>query len=1085
MLHRYARESAAEPVDAVPSPHQDNSLSPYAQETAPIKKSVIAVLVLAVFSYAANAADLTLFNSISFIFGSIFAIAALRLVGLPAAVFVAFVGGIYTVFAWGHYFALITVVCEVACVGYLLRRMENVVLADMVFWAAIGLPLVAFFYVTGLDLSFESGSFIAIKQAVNAVFNAVLAGLLLFLLRVTGLSKALMLGDMTLRAMMFKVVAFVGVTSTVVIIILESRAHYQQAIDNIERLSSAVSTTVARTISETGEVAPLEPAELQRLRDLFSLSTVTLEPLRDLSVSVIAPDGDVTVLLGDPTFSRSDDDTEFYSPQFGRWSPPAEMPEMQRSLDSRYIHVAEVATTDFDGVLTIELSAIPVINFLESDGRQNLLLMATITILILSVTHVLISWLVSPLSVLSSASRQMGNRIISGEKLEPLPTFHLRELDELAGTMGGMADSLSESFKKQDDLARTLEQRVKERTEQLSLMSRVAQQTTDAVVITDDHGLTTWVNRSFERLTGYKLEEMLGKSPGSVLQKQPPAEHVLENMRTSLARADSFHVELVNHKKDGTPFWLEIRCSPMVGSDGRHTGFIAIETDITERRDLTRSLNTSLQRLQLATEAAELGVWVYYEKTKKLDWNDLNYKLHGFDETATDDLLSFWLAHVFDEDRGLVEGIFDSDIYEGGTTKTLEYRFVCRERGIRTMIATFGAFRTSDGDKRVAGVTRDVTEERNTQREIEETASHTRAILDNVIDGVIAIDVEGKITSFNKAAEKMFGYTAEELLGNDISILMMEEHAISHSGFVKTYLSTGRKKVMGRLTDFRAQRKDGSVFPILLGVTEVKTKSSHFFIGIIRDASAEKQLQEQLRQSQKLEAVRQLTGGISHDFNNLLTVILGSAEMLADQLDDRPELKRSAELVLSAAERGAELTSRLLAFSRRQALSPKVADISLLLDGMHELLERSIGQLISIEITTKKEECLVKVDTGQFEAAILNLALNSRDAMPDGGTLKIEITERTISDARDREDHDLPDGEYFSVAVSDTGAGMDDNQLIHAFEPFYTTKDVGRGSGLGLSMVFGFVKQSEGHISIASKIGEGTKVELLFPAVSG
>lgn len=1083
MLHHQSPQSVAKASFSVPMQHQTKLVLPRSAKAGSLNVTLVLVLILAVFSYAANAINLTLFNSVAFMFGSTFAIVGLRLVGLPAAVFIGLVGGIYTVFAWGHYYALITLICEVTCVGYLLRRMENLVLADMFFWGVIGLPLATLFYAMGLDLSFETGSFIAIKQAVNGVFNAVLAGLLLFLMRFAGLPKALTPGEMTLQTLIFKVVAFVGVTSTVVLLILEIRSHHAQAIDNVERLLSAVSTTVERTIGETGEAAPLNLTELQRLRNLLSLSQITFEPIRDLSISVTTPDGEVAVLLGDPKLLRSDGDTEFYSPQFGQWSPSADTPEMQRSLDSRYIYTADVATTAFQGEITIELSMIPVINYLEGDGRQKLLIMAAITVLILSVTHVLISWLVLPFSVLSSASSQLAERIISGAKLEPLPTFHLRELDKLADMIGDMANSLSESFKKQDDLARTLEKRVNQRTEQLSLMSRVAQQTTDAVLITDDKGLTTWVNRSFERLTGYKMHEMVGKSPGAVLQKECPTEPVLENMRASLARAGSFHVELVNHKKDGTPYWVEIRCSPMVGSDGRHTGFIAMETDVTERKDLTRSLSTSLQRLQLATEAAELGVWVYCTKTNRLDWNDLNYKLHGFDETATDDLLPFWLSHIVEDDRSHVEDILNSDLHQIGTTKMLEYRFVCRDRGIRTMIATFGAFHTSDGATRVTGVTRDITEERNTQRHLEEAASHTRAILDNVIDGVIAIDVEGKIISFNKAAENMFGYAAEEIMGNDISILMMDEQATFHSRFVKIYLATGRKKVLGRLSDFRAQRKDGTIFPILLGVTEVKTKSSHFFIGIIRDASTEKQLQEQLRQSQKLEAVGQLTGGISHDFNNLLTVILGSAEMLADQLDDRPGLKRSAEMILSAAESGAELTNRLLAFSRRQTLSPKVVDISLLLAGIHELLQRSIGQMISIEIETEKECCLVEVDTAQFEAAILNLALNSRDAMPDGGTLKIKIVERIISGAKDRDSHDLPDGKYFSVTFSDTGCGMNEDQLTHAFDPFFTTKEIGRGSGLGLSMVFGFVKQSGGHISIDSGIGEGTTVELLFPAV--
>jgi signal transduction histidine kinase len=266
----------------------------------------------------------------------------------------------------------------------------------------------------------------------------------------------------------------------------------------------------------------------------------------------------------------------------------------------------------------------------------------------------------------------------------------------------------------------------------------------------------------------------------------------------------------------------------------------------------------------------------------------------------------------------------------------------------------------------------------------------------------------------------------------------------------------------------------------LLAVSEVKTSNKHFFIGIIRDATVERQLQEQLRQSQKLEAVGQLTGGISHDFNNLLTVILGSAETLVDSLESDPQHRRHAEMILNAAERGAQLTNRLLSFSRRQPLLPKKVNVSDLLFGMEDLLRRSITQDVEIEIKTSVTPSIMEVDAAQLESAILNLALNSRDAMPNGGTLRIETSQLIVSDDAQAIPDELQPGSYLSIAVSDDGEGMDENQITHAFDPFFTTKEVGKGSGLGLSMVFGFVKQSGGHITIDSAQGKGTTIKMIF-----
>jgi PAS domain S-box-containing protein len=252
-------------------------------------------------------------------------------------------------------------------------------------------------------------------------------------------------------------------------------------------------------------------------------------------------------------------------------------------------------------------------------------------------------------------------------------------------------------------------------------------------------------------------------------------------------------------------------------------------------------------------------------------------------------------------------------------------------------------------------------------------------------------------------------------------------------------------------------------------------------VGSMMDLTDSREMNDRLRQSQKMEAVGQLTGGVAHDFNNLLTVILGNAELLSEQLTDQQQLRMLAEMTATAAERGAELTNRLLAFARRQPLEPKQVNLNKLIQGMDNLLRRTLQENIDIETVYAGGLWLSEVDPGQLEGALLNLAINARDAMPDGGKLTIE-TANTLLDETYASQHDeVKPGQYVLISVSDTGIGMPPNIVSRAFEPFFTTKQMGKGSGLGLSMVYGFAKQSGGHIKIYSEINEGTTVKLYLP----
>jgi len=399
------------------------------------------------------------------------------------------------------------------------------------------------------------------------------------------------------------------------------------------------------------------------------------------------------------------------------------------------------------------------------------------------------------------------------------------------------------------------------------------------------------------------------------------------------------------------------------------------------------------------------------------------------------------------------------------------------------MHLSVGETMQAGGDSIFVGIIHDLTERERVERELRESAARLRAVVDTAVDGVILIDSEGVIQKLNPACERLFQYRADEVLGANVRMLMPEPYRSGHDGYIRNFLTTGEKKIIGIGREVMGQRKDGTTFPMDLSVGEAKQDGSSIFVGMIHDLTDRKRTEAQLMQAQKMEAVGQLSGGIAHDFNNLLTVIVGNAEHLAEQLVSRGDLKRLADDICSAGERGAELTQRLLAFSRKQLLRPVETECNKLVESMHKLLRRTLRE--DIEISMQSDPALrhAFADPVQLESAILNLALNAQDAMASGGRLTISAANASL-DAGDHNAHpDVGPGEYVVIAVTDTGSGMPKRVLERAFEPFFTTKEVGKGSGLGLSMVYGFAKQSGGHVTIYSEPGLGTTVRIYLPAV--
>lgn len=403
----------------------------------------------------------------------------------------------------------------------------------------------------------------------------------------------------------------------------------------------------------------------------------------------------------------------------------------------------------------------------------------------------------------------------------------------------------------------------------------------------------------------------------------------------------------------------------------------------------------------------------------------------------------------------------------------------------------------------------------NTGGEGNDAALYSRisALLSIAADAIIAIDAEHRITMFNEGAERIFGYSKVEIIGKTLDTLIPHRFRGAHGRHIGT-LEIGEKaaRLMGERQEIYGLRKDGKEFPAEASIAMVEGMGARSFLAVLRDITERKRAEEilanhareleqrvkertaeleaeiarreeaqaQLIQSQRMEAFGQLTGGVAHDFNNLLTIIGGNLELLGPEVKTEKghlHVKRAVE----AGEMASRLTSRLLTFAKRRRLEPRVIDLNELILGMAEILQRAIGSHITLSTILQPELGLTRADASEVENAILNLVINARDAMPKGGRIILETRSARFSQEDAGDLKLLRQGEYVVASVTDTGTGMPPEVAARAFEPFFTTKPAGRGTGLGLSTIYGFAQQSGGHVTIYSEVGRGTTVSLYLP----
>ena len=591
-------------------------------------------------------------------------------------------------------------------------------------------------------------------------------------------------------------------------------------------------------------------------------------------------------------------------------------------------------------------------------------------------------------------------------------------------------------------------------------------------------------NPAAAKLFGFDtVEELLALGSIESLLAPEERERVKRYSRERLHRRPAppeYEVRCLTN--NGKELWLTNRAFVIDWPGG--PAVCATLFDISRRKRDEARLVASEAHLLQAQRLGRLCHWSVELARGAFNCSDVLYEIYGLAPGTPLDYRTM-IETVHEDDRPAMAELRQRALRER-RSYSYEFRIRRGDGAIRHLQGRADPVFGADGEVTgYFGVTQDVTEQKMAETALRDQHVRMRGILDNIVDGIVTADVSGVIESFNPAAEKMFGYAAEEVVGRNVTVLMPEDLVGRHRDSFERYRRTGESQIIGigpcQLT---GRKKDGTTFPIDLSLSEMMLAGRRTFIAVVIDSSERKAVEAQLNQAQKMEAVGNLTGGIAHDFNNILGVIIGNLELLARGLGDSDtsdKMRRRVDAATRAAFRGAELTSRLLSFSRRQVLEPRSVDVNQVVTGMADMLQRTLQEDSEIETVLGDDIWSTRTDPSQLENALLNLAVNARDAMPDGGKLTIETANVRIDANYIRTHPFAKAGDYILLAVSDTGIGIPEEVLPFVFEPFFTTKGVDKGTGLGLSMIYGFAKQSGGHVGIYSEVGVGTTVRLYLP----
>ena len=619
---------------------------------------------------------------------------------------------------------------------------------------------------------------------------------------------------------------------------------------------------------------------------------------------------------------------------------------------------------------------------------------------------------------------------------------------------------------------RRLRERLRRRHAELASTHRrnqsIVEGAGEGVLELDNVGHVRYANPAAAKSLGYKQEELAGLDYRVLINTQLESEGRTDPVRKVRYTTDMLRgVGALLRRKDGQYRPVEYRVLP-VTEEGTSVGTVLVFRDVTERvrlDNLVKDMQTT----------ARIGGWEYEITNDTLHWTEALYAIHEVPVGAPlDDARMLAMFHPEDQPRMRAARRAAT---ESGTPADLQLRLTSqrgRQLWVRVIIK---AERRNGETVRLHGTLQDITDLVVAQEQLREARDFFEKTLNAVPAPITYFNRDLVMTYANSALGQWMGKPVSELIGKSAREMATFETLAPVRAQIERVLAGEPAEVRQAGVHNGVAREWQNHF-----VPQVDASGAVVgFFAIVYDLTEQKRLEARLLQAQKMEAIGQLTGGIAHDFNNLLGVVIGNLQLLERSVAETPTLARKVHTAMRAAVRGADLTRRLLTFARRQILDPTVLDLNRQLSGLSELMQRTLGESVEVRMVQSHELWHTRVDAGQFENAILNLAINARDAMPQGGRLTVRTQNMRLDALFCSEHPGIEPGDFVSISVSDTGVGMEPEVLKRVFEPFFTTKESGKGSGLGLAMVHSFAEQSGGAATIDSQVGRGTTVQILLP----
>lgn len=724
-------------------------------------------------------------------------------------------------------------------------------------------------------------------------------------------------------------------------------------------------------------------------------------------------------------------------------------------------------------VAVIETIPAPVFGLVPAAIQKTSLLVGILAVLAAAALAVLLARsLTRPIGRLTAAVQAIG----SGRPAE-IPV-------DAGGETGVLARAFAQMVEETRVKTAALEREIEEhrRTEAARshhaarerLFSAAVESSDDAIVMQTLDAIITGWNPAAERLYGYSADEAIGQ-PTSIIVP-PDRREQGKDYLTRIARGEPIErFETVRLRKDGTPVEISLSLSPIKGPSGEIIGVSGTAHSLTEARRAERQLQQQIEERRQIFDTSQDLIMIMDARGHIAQISPSSETILGYrpEEMIGRSGADFIHPDLLGRSRAEMRAM------RRGERPKIDDTRCFHKDGHEVWLSWLGSW--SEQAHRFFFVGRDMTEARLAQESLLESERLARNIVETSLDAFVQTDETGCILNWNSQAEQLFGWLREEVLGKStIDLIVAESERERVRAGLKQFVANENGRTLNRRRELMCCRRDGKEFKAELSVTALKRREGLLFNVFYRDLTDKIAAEERIRQAEKMEAIGQLTGGVAHDFNNILTVITGTIEILAEAVEKEPQLAAITKMIDEAAARGADLTQHLLAFARKQPLQPREIDINGLVVDTAKLLRPTLGEQIQIETVFEDENCVAIVDPNQLTTAILNLALNARDAMPSGGKLILE-TGAAYLDEVYASANDVPPGHYVLIAVSDTGAGIPANILTRVFDPFFTSKGPGKGTGLGLSMVYGFIKQSAGHIKIYSEEGHGTTIKMYLP----